>query len=87
MSRIQITVDGKTVMDAVVNIRRGDLPPIKDIQGDLQKAAGGTFQPWAPLTMQSLAIVLQPMMVGQDVPDTTIAVTTRSNGWTLDVQQ
>ena len=87
MSRILITVDTKTVMDATVNIRRGDLPDIKDIQGSLQQAAGGTFQPWAPITMQALATVLQPMMVGKSIPDTTIAVTTRSNGWTLVVQQ
>lgn len=82
-----MVVDGSTVMDAIVNLRRGDLPDIKDIQGSLQKAAGGTFQPWAPIAMQALATVLQPMMVGKTIPDTTIAVTTRASGWTLDVAQ
>ena len=87
MSRIQIVVDGATVMDGIVNLRRGDLPDIKDIQSSLQTAAGGKFQPWAPITMQTLATVLQPMMVGKTIPDTVITVTTRAGGWTLEVAQ
>lgn len=87
MSQFRIIVDGTTVMDADVNPRRGELPSLDDIKGSLQRAAGGQFQPWAVCTVQALALSLQPMLMGKPATATTITVTTRAGGWTLDVAQ
>ncbi|MCV7255339.1 MFS transporter [Mycobacterium hackensackense] len=78
-------VDGATVMDADVNPRRGELPGIEELKASLQRGANGQFQPWAVCAIQALALSLQPMLMGKEVGDVTITVTTRQGGWALDV--
>jgi putative MFS transporter len=85
MSRIQITADGQTLMDATVGVRKGELPSLDELKTSLSNAAGGTMKPWTVCALQALALSLQPMLVGNTMGDTTITITTREQGWTLDV--
>lgn len=87
MSRIRIEVDGQTAMDSNVTLRQGELPNMDTLKASLQSASGGQFQPWQLPTIGALSAVLLEANLKQHIPDTTIAVTTRGNGWCLDVDQ
>lgn len=84
MSRIRIVVDGNTVMDTEVTLRQGDLPNMDEIKASLTAAAAGTFQPWQLPTVGALSATLLEANMRGATRDTTITVTTRDGGWTLD---
>lgn len=87
MANVRIIIDGNTAMDSEVSIRTGALPTMDELKGSLQKAAGGEFKPWQLPTVGALSAVLLEANMKGAVRDTTITVTTRGNGWTLDVEQ
>lgn len=79
MSRIVITVDNKTLMDADPGTWTYTPPDL-----DALKLQTGTPQPWMQSIMFALAEVATKAFAGQPQQDTTITVTTRDGGWTLD---
>jgi hypothetical protein len=87
MANVKIIVDGTTAMDAQVSLRQGELPTLPELRTSLEKAAGGKFQPWQMPTLGALSAVLLESNLKGSIPDTTITVTTRKGGWTLDVEQ
>lgn len=87
MARIRIVIDGTTVMNTDVTLRQGGLPSMDDLKQELQKAAGGEVRAWQPIIPGTLGTILLEANLNGAIPDTTIAVTTRPNGWTLDVTQ
>lgn len=86
MANVRIIVDGNTVMDSQVSLRQGDLPTMDELRTSLEKA-GGKFQPWQLPTVGALSTVLLEANLAGTVKNTTITVTTRDTGWTLDVEQ
>lgn len=90
MSRIRVTVNGDTLMDADVSPRHGDLPDINTLRASLEttaKKAGGDFQLWSAAILPIIGLTIAPMSLGRTVPDTTITVETKDDGWTIDYQQ
>ncbi len=81
MSHIKITVDGKTLMDADPGSWRATPPAIPD----LKRQSGG--QGWGLAVMATLAQTATLAGLGQDTGNTTMTITTRAKGWTLDVEQ
>lgn len=77
MSHIKITVDGKTLMDADPGTWR-DTPP--DIPALQQRSAG---EPWGLAVMGAVAHAATMGMLGK-AGDTTITITTRGNGFTME---
>lgn len=86
MANIRIVIDNVTAMDAEVSLRQGDLPGMEDLRTSLENTAGGQFQPWQLPTVGALSAVLLEANMKGAVQDTTITVTTRADGWTLDVE-
>jgi hypothetical protein len=86
MANVRIIIDGTTAMDSEVSLRTGALPTMDELKGSLQKAAGGEFKPWQLPTVGALSAVLLEGNLKGAIPNTTITVTTRDGGWTLDVQ-
>lgn len=87
MARVQIVIDGTTAMDSEVTLRQGNLPSMDALRSSLQQAASGQFQPWQLPTVGALSAVLLDANAKGHIPNTTITVTTRPNGWCLDVTQ
>ncbi|CPR78950.1 Hypothetical major facilitator transporter [Mycobacteroides abscessus subsp. abscessus] len=81
MSNIKITVDGKVLMDTDPGKWRSTPPDIPD----LKRQSGG--QGWGLAAMVTLAQAGTLAELGQPIGDTTMTITTRANGWTLDVEQ
>lgn len=81
MSHIKITVDGKTLMDADPGTWRSTPPNIPD----LKRQSGG--QGWGLAVMATLAQTATLAELGQSTGDTTMTITTRAKGWSLDVEQ
>ncbi|WP_100481924.1 MFS transporter, partial [Mycobacteroides abscessus] len=81
MSNIKITVDGKVLMDTDPGKWRSTPPDIPD----LKRQSGG--QGWGLAVMVTLAQAGTLAELGQPIGDTTMTITTRANGWTLDVEQ
>ncbi|ANN98191.1 MFS transporter [Mycobacteroides abscessus] len=77
MSHIKITVDGKTLMDADPGTWRHTPPDIPAIQ---QRTAG---EPWGLAVMSAVAHAATLGMLGE-AGDTTIDVTTRAGGFTME---
>lgn len=75
---IHIEVDGKVLMHADPG-QWTTTPP--DVQ-EVQKA--GPNEPWMLPIMAALAKTATLAMAGAKHEDTTISVTTRKNGWTMD---
>ena len=86
MANVRIIIDSTTVMDSQVTLRQGDLPSMDTLRSQLENAAGGTFKPWLMPTIGTLGAVLLDANLKGAVQDTTITVTTRDTGWTLDVE-
>lgn len=90
MSRIRVTVNDQTLMDADVSPRHGDLPDINTLRNSLEqsaKQAGGDFQLWSAAILPIIGLTIAPMSLGRTVPDTTITVETRNDGWRIDYTQ
>lgn len=81
MSNFKITVDGKTLMDADPGTWRAAPPELPD----LKRESDG--QGWGLAVMATLAQTATLAQLGQPTGDTTMTVTTRATGWTLDVEQ
>lgn len=81
MSHITITVDGDTLMDADPGSWNSTPPNIDSLKLKL----GG--QPWGIALIGAVAEAGTLSMANLPGTDTTIVVTTRDNGWTLDVQR
>lgn len=81
MSNIKITLDGKTLMDADPGTWRATPPSLPD----LKRQSGG--QGWGLTVMATLAQTATLAGLGQDTGNTTMTITTRANGWTVDVDQ
>ncbi|MDO3206618.1 MFS transporter [Mycobacteroides abscessus] len=81
MSHIRIIVDGDTLMDADPGNWRSTPPDIES----LKLKTGG--QPWGIALMGAVAEAATLSMANLPATDTTIVVTTRDNGWTLDVEK
>ncbi|OHT87130.1 MFS transporter [Mycobacteroides saopaulense] len=81
MSHITITIDGDTLMDADPGSWRSTPPDIEA----LKLKSGG--QPWGIALMGAVAEAATLSMANLPATDTTIVVTTRDNGWTLDVEK
>ncbi|MBN7332401.1 MFS transporter [Mycobacteroides abscessus] len=81
MSNIKITVDGKVLMGTDPGKWRSTPPDIPD----LKRQSGG--QGWGLAVMVTLAQAGTLAELGQPIGDTTMTITTRANGWTLDVEQ
>lgn len=73
---ITVTVDGKTLMAADPGEWR-QTPPDLDT---LKLAAAGKPEPWLQLVMMTIAQAATRNLAGQPTVDTTIAVTTRTDG-------
>lgn len=78
MSHIQITVDGKTLMDADPGTWRSTPPDIPA----LQRQTGG--EPWGLAVMGAVAHAATLAMVGQSTGDTSITIATRAGGFTME---
>ncbi|WP_457060251.1 MFS transporter [Mycobacteroides abscessus] len=81
MSNIKISVDGKVLMDTDPGKWRSTPPDIPD----LKRQSGG--QGWGLAVMVTLAQAGTLAELGQPIGNTTMTITTRANGWTLDVEQ
>ncbi|SHS60373.1 MFS transporter [Mycobacteroides abscessus] len=81
MSNIKITVDGMALMDTDPGKWRSTPPDIPD----LKRQSGG--QGWGLAVMVTLAQAGTLAELGQPIGNTTMTITTRANGWTLDVEQ
>ncbi len=81
MSHITITIDGETIMDADPGTWRSTPP---DVEALKLKSSG---QPWGIALMGAVAEAATLSMANLPATDTTIAVTTRNNGWALDVEK
>lgn len=86
MANVKVVIDGNTVMDSQVTLRQGELPSMDTLRGQLEQSAGGTFKPWLMPTIGTLGAILLDANLKGAVQDTTITVTTRADGWTLDVE-
>lgn len=78
---IRITVDGQTIMDADPGEWRTTPPDI-----DSLKLKAGT-QPWGLAVMGTVAEAATLAMAGKSCGDTTIAITSRATGWSMDVER
>lgn len=81
MANIRITVDDTVLMDADPGTWTQTPPDINT----LKLKAGN--QPWGLAVMASVAETATLTMAGKPVTDTTITITTRDGGWTMDVQR
>ncbi|CPX29539.1 Hypothetical major facilitator transporter [Mycobacteroides abscessus] len=81
MAHITITIDGDTLMDADPGSWRSTPPDIES----LKLKTGG--QPWGIALMGAVAEAATLSMANLTGTDTAIMVTTRDNGWTLEVQR
>lgn len=80
MSHIRIEVDGDVLMSADPGTWT-HTPP--DING-LNLKAGN--QPWGLAVMATVAEAATLVMAGKPARDTTITITTDTDGWTMDVR-
>jgi hypothetical protein len=83
MSNIRIAIDGKTVMDSDPGQWSTQPPDLASLQN---LGGGAQPQPWMQAIMITLAKVATEAMAGVKGGDTSIEVTTRAGGWTMDVQ-
>lgn len=80
MSHIRITVDDTTIMDADPGTWRQTPPDINTL-----KLKAGS-QPWGLAVMATVAEAATLAMAGKEGRDTTITITTDTDGWTMDVE-
>lgn len=81
MAHIEIVVDGEVLMSGDPGSWRSTPPDIES----LKLKTGG--QPWGIALMGAVAEAATLSMANLPATDTTIVVTTRDNGWTLDVSR
>ena len=84
MSRITIIVDDATLMDADPGSWSTTPPDMDSLKSDLSQR-GGDNQPWMMSILYTIATVAPKVLMGQDAGDTTIAVTTRADGYDMSV--
>ena len=84
MSNFRITVDNTTLMDADPGQWSSTPPDMDTLKTDLAKH-GGNNQPWMMSILYTIATVAPKVLMGQNPGDTTIAVTTRADGYDMSV--
>lgn len=84
MSRVKITVDADTLMDADPGTWSVTPPDMDGLKASLAQR-GGENQPWMMSILYTIATVAPKVLMGQDAGDTTISVTTRSDGYDMSV--
>jgi putative MFS transporter len=80
VSRICVVIDGATIMDANPG-QWTETPPGLDVITKAERK-----EPWMIPIMAAIAEAAVKAHTGQPQRDTTITVTTRTDGWNLNVE-
>ena len=84
MAHITVTIDGDTIMDADPGTW-STTPP--DINALGFRGRSSQPEPWRQLIMLTIAETATLALAGKPGVNTHINVTTRTDGWTMDMEQ
>lgn len=84
MSQVRITIDSETILDAQLSMTTGDLPDLNTLRDKLTPAKGG-FSTWSATVIGILGAELLAGKAAGTIPNLSITVTTRDDGYEISV--